>query len=516
MKKTTLLFLICFLSSLRICAQIPTIQWQKSLGGSSSDDGLSVQKTPDGGYVVLGYSSSTDGDLTNTSLGYSANWLIKLDSAGSIQWQKSFGHTDLYVATTIRLTNDGGYIVAGTSNSNAGDLTGNHGFEDYWVAKLDNTGAIVWEKSYGGSAWDTANAIQQTTDGGYIIIGESASNDGNVAGNHGAEDYWVIKVTSTGILQWQKCLGGSWEETGKSIQQTTDGGYIVAGISDGPFSSDGEVTGHHSYSADYWIVKLSNTGNIQWQKSLGGSDRDEAYSIKQTTDGGYIVAGNSNSTDGNVTGNHGAPDYWIVKLNSTGNIQWQKSFGGAGYDEAFSIQQTTDGGYIAAGFTETLGAYNYWVVKLSSAGALQWQKALGGSAFEMGSEIQQTTDGGYIIVGYSESNDGDVTGHHGMADCWVVKLGTGSLEINDYENTGIAIYPNPTSSSVTINCQNLISESGWSIKISNALGQDIFSGIMNSREYVLPLSTLTGQGIYFLRIYDPLNNLLGTKKIILQ
>jgi len=194
-------------------------------------------------------------------------------------------------------------------------------------------------------------------------------------------------------------------------------------------STDGDVNGNHG-DADYWIVKLNSTGNIMWQKSYGGSSADYAESIKQTTDGGYIIAGFSESTDGDVTENYGYADYWIVKLNSTGNIMWQKSYGGSSRDEAFSIQQTSDGGYIVAGYSESTDGdvtgnyseYDYWVVKLNSTGNIMWQKCLGGSGTDWAFSIQKTADSGYIVAGRSHSTDGDVTGHHGDADFWVVKL----------------------------------------------------------------------------------------------
>jgi hypothetical protein len=223
----------------------------------------------------------------------------------TLQWQKSLGGTDDEVATAIQPTTDGGYIVAGYSSSNNGDVSGNHGGRDYWVVKLNSTGDTLWTKSLGGTDDEVANSIQQTTDGGYIVAGYSSSNNGDVTGNHGNDDYWVVKLNSTGDTLWTKSLGGTDDEVATSIQQTADGGYIVAGWS---VSIDGDVTDTHG-SGDYWIVKLNSSGDTLWTKSLGGTSSDLANSIQQTTDGGYIVAGNSWSNDGDVTGNHGVRDY---------------------------------------------------------------------------------------------------------------------------------------------------------------------------------------------------------------
>jgi hypothetical protein len=343
-----------------------------------------------------------------------------------ISWQKTFGGSNSDYANFVQQTTDGGYIIAGGSASNDGDVSDNHGKFDFWIVKLTSTGELEWQKSLGGSANDYASSIQQTTDGGYIIAGYSGSNDGDVSGNHGKRDSWIMKLTSTGELEWQKSLGGSNTDYANCIQQTTDGGYIIAGYSE---SNDGDVSGNRGYD-DYWIVKLTSTGELEWQKSLGGSANDYASSIQQTTDGGYIIAGSSGSNDGDVLGNHGERDSWILKLTSIGKLEWQKSLGGSCLDRAISIRQTTDGGYIIAGYSESNdgdvsgnhGSYDSWIVKITSTGELEWQKSLGGSNSDYARFIQQTTDGGYIIAGGTDSNDVDVSGNQGERDYWIVKI----------------------------------------------------------------------------------------------
>jgi len=418
--------------------------WQKTLGGSGVDIATSVQQTADGGYIVAGTSGSNNGNVTGNH-GHYDYWIVKLNNAGIIQWQKSLGGSGDDYATSIQQTADGGYIVAGYSKSNNGDVTGNHSSPDYWIVKLNNAGIIQWQKSLGGSGTDMATSIQQTADGGYIVAGYSNSNDGDVTGNHGDHDYWIVKLNNAGIIQWQKSLGGSGYDCANSVQQTADGGYIVAGFS---ISNNGDVTGNHGI--DYWIVKLNNTGIIQWQRTLGGGGDDQANSVQQTADGGYIVAGLSRSNNGDVTGNHGGADYWIVKLNNAGNIQWQKSLGGSGYDYATSIQQTADGGYIVAGnsnsnngdVTGNHGGTDYWIVKLNNAGIIQWQKSLGGSVHDYARSVQQTADGGYIVACTSGSNNGDVTGNHGSTDYWIVKL-SGTNPTTFYADADGDGYGNP-------------------------------------------------------------------------
>jgi Secretion system C-terminal sorting domain len=345
--------------------------------------------------------------------------------APAMQWQKSLGGTGDDEANSILQTSDGGYIVAGKSTSIDGDVTGNHGLSDYWIVKLSSSGSIQWQKSFGGSADDYASSIKQTSDGGYIVAGSSNSVDGDVTGNHGGKDFWVLKLSSTGSLQWEKSLGGSNDEEAQSIQQTPDGGYIVAGYT---LSNDGDVSGNNGYK-DAWIVKLNDTGGILWQKAVGSPGPEYANSIQLTSDGGYIFAGYNY-----VLTFH---NYWIVKLNDTGGIQWQKSLGGTLDDYANSVQQTSDGGYIVAGaansydgdVTGNHGDNDFWIIKLSSLGGIQWQKCYGGSMDDRAYAIQQTIDNGYIVAGYSNSNNGDVSGTHGGAyDYWVIKLSSSGVK----------------------------------------------------------------------------------------
>ena len=434
-------------------AQAPTIEWQKCLGGTSEDIAYSIQQTSDGGFIVAGETLSNDGDVSGNHGGRDA-WVVKLNSSGDIIWKKCLGGTDHDFAYSIQQTSDGGFIVAGLTGSNDGDVSGNHGGSDAWVVKLNSSGEIEWQKCLGGTNYDFAYSIQQTSDGGFIVASITGSNDGDVSGNHGGSDYWVVKLNSSGGIEWQKCLGGTNSDGGifndyiYSIQQTSDGGFIMACET---MSNDGDVSGNHG-SYDAWVVKLNSLGDIEWQKCLGGTNRDIANSIQQTSDGGFIVAGSTSSNDGDVSGNHGYGDAWVVKLNSSGDIEWQKCLGGTNSDWAYSIQQTNDSGFIVAGYTHSNngdvsgnhGYYDYWVVKLNSSGDIEWQKCIGGTNYEFANSIQQTSDGGFIVAGETLSNNGDVSGNHGYSDAWVVKLTNEPDRINEIENYNLlSIYPNP-------------------------------------------------------------------------
>jgi len=507
--KNAVIFMLLFLYSTRVIAQAPAIQWEVSLGGSGDDIGGFIQQTTDGGYIVAGSSFSNDGEVTGNH-GEADYWVVKLSASSSIQWQKCLGGSGYDGATGIQQTTDGGYIVAGSSNSNDGQVNGNHGGYDYWVVKINNIGAIQWQKCLGGSGDDEAYSVAQTTDGGFIILGFSSSTDGDVTGNHGSYDYWVVKINDTGAIQWEQSYGGSGDDFGAAIQQTVDGGYIMTGNT---ASFDGEVSGNHGGS-DFWVVKINDTGAIQWDECLGGSAEDDGQSIQQTTDGGYIVAGYTASYDYDVSGNHGGEDdYWVVKISDSGAIQWQTCLGGSQQDEGNFIQQTLDGGYIVTGFTASdddeisgnHGASDFWAVKLNNAGVIQWQKCMGGSAEENSNCIQQTTDSGYIITGVSNSNDGDVTGNHGQNDYWVVKLYSDSnAGMLIASKIPVTIMPNPTTGVV------YTSVSGVNIKVYNTLGQFIKEAVNTDEVSIAEFPN----GVYFIEVFNQSGQLLNRNKII--
>lgn len=528
MKIFSIFFLLFNLSFIILFSQ-PGIQWQKSFGGTYDDYANSIQQTFDGGYIIAGFSSSFDGDITGNhgNNGYNDFWIIKLDSVGIIQWQKSLGGTAGDGAFSIQQTTDGGYVVAGFSNSVDGDVTVNHGSVDSWVVKLDSMGVIQWQRSIGGTNDDLSISIQQATDGGYAFAGRSDSNDGDVTGNHGLDDYWIVKLDSVGIIQWQRSIGGTQTDQAQDIDKTIDGGFVVAGYSS---SINGDLTGNHG-GWDYWVVKLDSSGTIEWQKAFGGTSLDLAYSIQQTSDKGYIVAGTSNSNDSDVTGNHGDGDYWIVKLDSVGTMQWQKSLGGSNRDIAYSIKQAFDNGFVIAGVsnsndgdvTGNHGLEDYWIVKLDSTGVIQWQKSFGGTYVDVAYSIRKTSDEGYVVAGYSTSNDGDVTGNHGFNDYWIVKFDSSTtVNLNEIQkfSLNINISPNPFSNSSKISFQ-LFSSSKVSIEIQDIGGRlikrlDTKNSQIGYNEIVWNATNTSGDevdnGLYLVNIIS--NNFSETKKII--
>lgn len=348
------------------------IVWVKNLGGSLGEEGYTVHQTLDGGYFITGYTNSNDFQVSSNS-GFKDIWVVKTNALGTIQWEKTYGGSADERAYTTSQTSDGGYILCGHTESNDGDVTLNNGVSDVWVVKIDTAGIIQWQKSYGGTNGDYGSHISQTPDGGYIITAYSYSNDVDATVNYGGADLWIIKTNTLGVIQWQKNYGGTNEDYSTCGYSTSDGGYIFLAYT---ASNDGDITFSHG-NFDNWLVKLNSAGVIQWQKCLGGTDSDANYALKKTLDGKYILAGYSYSNDFDVSGNHGGgqADYWVAKIDTTGTIEWQTCIGGTGDDEAFSITQIADSSFVVAGISDSnngdvtgnAGTYDSWVVHLGPA-----------------------------------------------------------------------------------------------------------------------------------------------------
>ena len=351
---------------------LPGAEWDKIFGGLSDDEACSVKQTSDGGYIVVGQTYSYD-------IGSGDVWLIKTDSEGNLQWDKTFGGAKADYGDAVQQTLDGGYIIVGSTFSYGAGET------DVWLIKTDSNGNQQWDRTFGGEGYEWGSSVQQTLDGGYIIAGENGLNG----------DVWLIKVDSEGNRQWDKTSVRGW---GSSVQQTLDGGYIITGWTP---------------SEDGLLIKVDSEGNEEWNKKFGESGDDRGISVEQTSDGGYIVVGLVGKTY-----NIGSGDIWLIKTDSSGNQQWDKTFGGAEADYGNAVQQTLDGGYIIVGFTSSYGAgeTDVWLIKIDSSGNQQWDKTFGGAEADYGNAVQQTLDGGYIIAGSVSSNGA------GMGDVWLIKV----------------------------------------------------------------------------------------------
>ncbi|MBW8041209.1 MAG: hypothetical protein FVQ85_14570 [Planctomycetes bacterium] len=357
----------------------PPLLWQTTFGGSDWDFGESVYQTSDGGYITVGNTYS------DTTFDYDI-YLIKSEPNGALQWQKTFGGSDWDRAYSVQQTSDAGYIIAGSTYS-----VGN-GESDVYLLKLDSSGNKDWDKYFGGAYWDEGYSVQETSDGGFIVVGLTYSSGA------GEYDVYLIKTQSNGNKQYEKTFGGTGDENAWSVRQTSDGGYIIVGYTES-FGAGGR---------DVYMIKTDSATVLQWQKTFDRSNDDIGYSVQQTPDGGYIIAGYT-SDFCPFQGTY-INEMYLIKTEPNGTLMWENTYPGSldfcsGDEIAYSAQQTSDGGYIITGETQSygLGNGNIYLVKTDPIGNMLWQKVIGDTALDYAMAVQQTTDDGFIIAGTTYS-----------------------------------------------------------------------------------------------------------------
>ena len=507
------LFVVLLCSS-TICYSQPAFQWQRAYGGSSIDGANAVQRTADGGYIFAGYSECTNGDVTGNH-GMLDCWVVKTDDTGHIMWEHSYGGSQNDQVNMIQVDINGGYIIAGSTASSDGDITGFHGgLCDAWILKIDDTGAIVWQKVMGSTGFDFANYAINTTDSGYIVTGSAGGNDGDVSGYHGNNDLWVIRLNKAGAVMWNKVLGSTGYEYGFYGSQTSDGGYIFA--SEGGVA-DGDITSVWGGGADAWIVKLDDTGAIQWQKTYGGSKFDIAVSLAKTLDGGYIFTGATLSSDGQVTGFHTSSsftnqDIWVVKIDDTGAVQWENCFGGTGNEFPGCILQALDGTYVLDGantyndgdVTGNHGGSDFWLLDISRTGSILWQKSFGGFGNDTAIGMVQTPDSGFVMTGGTSSFGGEVIFNHGTEDFWAVKLykNDTTILVNGIQSPGISninVFPTLTTGKVNITLPGGFENAKF--VLSTVVGSAVRSFSASGLENSIDISG-NAPGLYLLKVIN--------------
>ncbi len=346
--------------------------WEKTYGGPEREIGWSVQVTRDGGYVIGGLTRSFGAGDVNF-------YLIKTDSEGNMEWERNFGDDRNNLCVNVQITSNEGYILCGTTGFGTDD-------SDIFIVKTDSKGLVEWEKTYGGSQAESGGSIKQTRDRGYIICGETSSFGA------GESDIYLIKINSKGEKEWEKTYGGPSRDWGHTVQLTSDGGYIIGC----------NTASYGQGKLDVYLIKTDIKGNKEWDKTYGGTEDEYIWGTEgliQTKDEGYIFCALSESYG------EGMNDFYILKISSSGKIEWQKTFGGTKEDGPLSILQTQDSGYLICGYTKSFGAgdRDVYLIKIDKNGKKEWEKTYGGPDFDCGIAMQKTTDGGIIICGETES-----------------------------------------------------------------------------------------------------------------
>jgi hypothetical protein len=409
-----------------------SLDFAKTFGGSKNEVFYSVEKTIDGGYVIAGYTHSEDGDITTKTDASFDFWIQKFSAENTLEWQKTFGGSKDDSAASIIQTKDSGFAVLGYSKSSDTDVSVNAGDKDFWFLKLSNNGNLLWEKTFGFSGVDYGTALLEAKDGGFLIAGVLDVSGSNGQGNsksaairHAGGDYWVIKTDPTGNLQWSRFFGGSFTDVPLGILEIDDNNFILVGSSD---SNDFNISNSKG-SYDFWITKIASDGSLIWEKSFGGSSIEEARAIAATNDGNFIIVGDTRSSDVDVSLNNGAADIWIVKVSTEGDLLWEKTIGGSSFDVAKAVSKTQDNGFLIAGSSRSLdngfenkGQNDALILKIDANGKLLWQKTVGGSKIDFLYAVAELQNKSIIAVGESSSSDQDISENKGFTDALIIQL----------------------------------------------------------------------------------------------
>jgi len=373
------------------------LMWSQTYGGTGYETAYSLVATSDGGYALAGETSSFGAEKGDF-------WLVKTDAFGNKEWNQTYGGTGRDWASSLVATSDGGYAIAGTWK-NYDDTVPS--FEpvldgDFWLVKTDANGVMEWNRTYGGTGNDEAYSLVATSDGGYALagIGNQTSNFWGEGG-----DFWLVKTDANGVMRWNRTYGGTGNDEAHSLVVTSDGGYAIA-----------DTWNYSSYVAgnggDLWLVKTDASGNMQWNRTYGGTGNDEAYSLVATSDGGYALAGTWNHTDSPY-----GDEFWLIKTDAFGNMLWNTTYGATwGIERAYALVATADDGYAIAGYTTSFGggSSDFWLIKTNASGQVAWNQTYGGLGSQNAYSVIQTSDGGYALTGYIDSG---AAGY----DFWLVK-----------------------------------------------------------------------------------------------
>ncbi|MBU0520260.1 T9SS type A sorting domain-containing protein [bacterium] len=484
MRALTLFCMVC--SLLEIAFAQPDTLWTQTFGGSLDDCGRSVQQTTDGGYIIVG---STDSFGT----GYNSDvYLIKTDGLGNERWSRTYGGDNSDYGYCVQQITDGGYIITGMTQ-----IGGSYWGPDVYLVKTDVLGNELWYRTFGGTDADWGYSVQQTFDGGYIIVGHTESFG---AGN---EDIYLIKTNYLGAEDWSHTFGGSGYDRGFSVQQTADSGFVFTGE-------------YYDYNFNRFyvrLIKVNRWGAEVWSRSFGGGFNQGGYCVQQTTDGGFIVAGYISPYS------PGYQNIYLIKTDESGDDLWSQVIGESSCDEGYSVQQTSDGGYIIAGSTVSNNNNNVYLVKTDGSGNELWSQMFGGSDHERGYSVQQTEDGGYIVAGVTTSLGA------GNEDVYLIRVDSEGTIVEEPDPGNrvplscsyLSIAPNPFNPTTAISYQ-LSAVSHVNLSVYDVSGRKVATLVAGWRDAGSHEVTFDGSdlasGIYFCLM--EVGEFVQTRKMVLM
>jgi len=545
LRAAVLITSLCLANSFSVSAQaqVPVKQWDKTFGGNRNDYLYTVTATADGGCLLGGVSSSDKtGDKTQPNQGPAGTedcWIVRVDKNGNKLWDRTLGGSAKEELGAVLATSDGGFLVGGGSFSGVSGTktTPNISvYSNFWLVKLDAQGNPQWERTYGTtSGGESIRTMIATSDGGYLLGGDSAAEiEGDkTQPSRGRSDYWIVKVDGQGTKQWDRTYGGDNAEVLRAVQQTSDGGYLLGGASQSGISGDKSQSCQGD--SDFWVVRVDAQGNKQWDQRFGGSKGDELFNLALTADGGCALAGYSFSPRGGdkTEDSLWQGDFWLVKLDANGRKQWDRTLGGNDQEAYTSLQVDSDGGYIIGGVSRSgisqdrtqpkRGMFDYWLVKLDATGTKQWDLAYGagGNSYCDLRAMDFAQDGGLLLAGRSSANSGGDKTENGRGDTdyWLVKLSASVVTATQPSSALQAgmIYPNPAQTHFTLRLPSTWLRKNLRCSLLDATGRTVpiqVAATPTSDE----LSVKVGQhatGLYLLRLEGP-NGVVATQRVVLE
>ncbi|WP_116983212.1 T9SS type A sorting domain-containing protein [Emticicia sp. C21] len=500
------------------------MQWQKSMGGKNNEYAYASTPTADGGYIIVGSTNSNnDGDVPTSKafngLGGTDIWVIKVNIWGEILWSKTFGGTKDDIATDVIETKDKNILVLATSASADGDALGNGSRGGLILLKLKTDGSVLWRKVFAGGynvgdiSFTKADAyskpnIKSTSDGNYVI---SANILPLIK-----TDVWLAKVTENAEILWTKTYGTNQNDWVNEVITCADGGYLMVG---GTEANNNDVPGAGNGFIDIYIIKVDATGVLQWQKGLGGANLDEAFSSTQLADGSFIIVGESNSTNGDLAANLGEKDGFILRLSNSGSIQWKKQVGGTYSDGLYAIRKSSTGKIYGFGQSNsTLGNVkpkgsvgDVWITQIDETnGSLKENALFGGADIDIARGAFPTNDGGFIVAANTNSVDGDLTQNNGNTDFWLVKTGTplpATLGSFSAALTNEQYVKLSWTSLSEVKAKNFVIERSFDLLRFTFIGQVNATGTSNTaKSYsITDTKPVIGKNYYRLKFYDDAN-----------